>query len=435
MSEFILYAILGICSLLLIRYLVQYYYSAESLTDYSRVTKTNIGTPYLVKPNLPSTTILYKDILSEQFPYFQNLSEDNKKIFLRRLNLFIKSHKFVPCEMPEVTTEMKVLISATAIQLTMGMPDFLALKIKGFKVYPKEYYSRFLESHLKGHFLSSGVIYLAYNHFTKGLDDQDDGLNLGLHEMAHALHHNYQQLHNYTIPFESIVQYWFKQASEDGHVEKPGNGNSFFRQYSATNVNEFFAVCVENFFERPEEFNKRLPQVYKHLCFMLNQNPLGIAYEQTTPQTQPKASDAKIVLPVQLRSQIVVLIACILLLVVFVMFDVNGVFILMLSMAIFFQPFIIGLTEQIFLFDNFIVTRNYFFKSKYHVISSESLLYIAHTWKKNTLQFSEVLEFVYYDNGLQQMTEIINPQKELLAQVKSYCEDRKLIFLQTIPHK
>ena len=39
---------------------------------------------------------------------------------------------------------------------------------------------------------------------------------------------------------------------------------------------EFFAVAVEHFFEAPAEFQKELPDIYNHLCVLLNQNPLNV---------------------------------------------------------------------------------------------------------------------------------------------------------------
>ena len=45
------------------------------------------------------------------------------------------------------------------------------------------------------------------------------------------------------------------------------------RAYGGRNMHEFFAVCVEHFFEAPVEFKNRLPDIYNHLCFLLNQDP------------------------------------------------------------------------------------------------------------------------------------------------------------------
>lgn len=50
---------------------------------------------------------------------------------------------------------------------------------------------------------------------------------------------------------------------------------TFFREYAGTNTSEFLSVCVENFFEIPEAFEKELPEIYYHLCYLLNQDPLN----------------------------------------------------------------------------------------------------------------------------------------------------------------
>jgi Mlc titration factor MtfA (ptsG expression regulator) len=49
---------------------------------------------------------------------------------------------------------------------------------------------------------------------------------------------------------------------------------SLLDKYAATNYQEFWAVCIETFFERPEEFKKQMPNLYFALCHLLNQDPL-----------------------------------------------------------------------------------------------------------------------------------------------------------------
>ena len=53
----------------------------------------------------------------------------------------------------------------------------------------------------------------------------------------------------------------------------------FYRQLNDANKNrfanehEFFAVAVENFFERPQEFKNAIPELYSILSKLLNQDP------------------------------------------------------------------------------------------------------------------------------------------------------------------
>ena len=54
-------------------------------------------------------------------------------------------------------------------------------------------------------------------------------------------------------------------AINEGHSD-------FFREYAAKNRHEFFAVAVESFFERPEEFRDHNPDLYNTLSLLLNQD-------------------------------------------------------------------------------------------------------------------------------------------------------------------
>ena len=44
-------------------------------------------------------------------------------------------------------------------------------------------------------------------------------------------------------------------------------------KYAATNFEEFWAVCIETFFERSVPLREQLPDLYNSLCHLLNQDP------------------------------------------------------------------------------------------------------------------------------------------------------------------
>ena len=50
----------------------------------------------------------------------------------------------------------------------------------------------------------------------------------------------------------------------------------FFRRYAFESIEEFFAVAVENFFEKSEMFSAQLPHLYVVLTKILEQDPLRI---------------------------------------------------------------------------------------------------------------------------------------------------------------
>ena len=58
--------------------------------------------------------------------------------------------------------------------------------------------------------------------------------------------------------------------------------NNFLKSYGGINMTEMFAVCVEAFFEQPEEFQKELPKIYNTMVVLLNQDPLTYRNAKST---------------------------------------------------------------------------------------------------------------------------------------------------------
>jgi MtfA peptidase len=213
----------------------------------------------------------YHEILSG-FRYYDNLSHKGKLKFSGRVGEFIKSKKFIGMEGLQVSEEMKVLISASAIQLTFGLEKYLLESCSVIKVYPRYFFSKLLNAELKGGASESGILMLSWEDFLDGYKDPHDNYNLGLHEMAHVLKINVLRGDNFDDKFSFYLDEWLRIGSSEFRKIKKRD-KSLLREYAGTNKHEFFAVCVEHFFESPEEFEKQLPDIYNHLCFLLNQDP------------------------------------------------------------------------------------------------------------------------------------------------------------------
>ena len=216
-----------------------------------------------------------RSILEKYFEFYIGLSESERSHFERRVQNFMRMKQFIPRNMKEVTFEMKVLISACAIQLTFGLPKVYLRHFKKILVYPDNYYSTINQKYHKGEVNPRyGIIVLSWKAFIHGYYEKE-GINLGLHEMAHALHLENVIL-NTEIDFldKTALKEWRNLAIEQ--IEKIQSGeNTFFRKYGAADEHELFAVAVENFFERPIEFNEALPKVYGILSRLLNQDLLN----------------------------------------------------------------------------------------------------------------------------------------------------------------
>lgn len=216
-----------------------------------------------------------KRILREKFAYYNNLTPENQQRFERKVQEFIYRKEFIPRQIPTVTEEMKTLIAACAIQLTFGLPKIFFAHFKRIIVYPTNYYSTINKQYHKGEVNPRlRAIVLSWQHFIDGYFNPQDGLNLGLHEMTHALHLE-NRIRNEEFDFfdkEALLN-WKVLADIEIEIIK-SEPNHFFRQYASTNREEFLAVAVENFFEKSAEFKAELPELYETLAVLLNQDPL-----------------------------------------------------------------------------------------------------------------------------------------------------------------
>ena len=215
------------------------------------------------------------NLLKQKNTYFKNLSPDAQEIFVTRLFKFMEDKNFIGREGLVITDEIKVLISAAAIQLTFGLKDYMISHLYAINVFPRVFFSKYLKTNLKGLNTQSGVLSLSWNDFKEGYAIDDDKLNLGLHELAHALYIDLDEEGNYDEHFSAYFEKWEDVAMKD-YLELKEKKITFLRNYGGTNMHEFFAVCVEHFFEAPKEFKKQLPHLYNYLTLMLNQDPENV---------------------------------------------------------------------------------------------------------------------------------------------------------------
>jgi MtfA peptidase len=211
-------------------------------------------------------------ILTKRFPYFNCLSAIQKARFLERLQHFIFQKTFKIHD-NRGFKEMPVLISAAAIQLTFGLQKYLLPNFEFIHVYPKEFIRIqdticYLEGNVSGH-----AINLSWKHFLDGYANSNDGQNVGLHELAHALY--YQTFivaenidGNFRDTFDHFNNFGNKVFDQDLQP-----GNDLYTDYALKNFQEFWAESAEIFFEKPAAMKAAYPQLYDAVKSLLNQDP------------------------------------------------------------------------------------------------------------------------------------------------------------------
>lgn len=211
----------------------------------------------------------YSTLLSKNSAFYRGLSPDMKAKTMHRVLAFIGSKQFVGHGL-ELTMDMKLTVAFAAVKLTFGFESYLIPILHTIHITTTAFYTPMIKQYAKGLTSESGTMHLAWDSVVSGIEDEDDGLHLAVHEMAHALKINTVKGSPAKERFAFYLNTWLKEAK----IRKIKSDNSFIRAYGKTNMHEFFAVCMENFVERPEEFYKSEPTLFAHTCYLLNQFPL-----------------------------------------------------------------------------------------------------------------------------------------------------------------
>lgn len=230
------------------------------------------------------------NLLKEKNPYFRNLSPEGQQEFITRVARFIDDKYFIGRENLVITDEIRILIAASAVQLTFGLDDYLISHLHTINVFPRVFYSRMFETNFKGLTTQGGVLSLSWDDFREGYAIENDKLNLGLHELAHALNIDLDEGGSDDHFFATGFERFRREAIVEFKLLKNGE-LPFLRAYGSRNMHEFFAVCIEHFFETPAEFKKKIPHLYSLLCSMLNQDPTNVSGDYAV--TEESFSGAK----------------------------------------------------------------------------------------------------------------------------------------------
>ncbi len=217
------------------------------------------------------------DYLIDIFPYFKRLTANDQREFAIRVHDFIFEKEFTGKGI-QVTSEMKLLIAAYATQISFGLPRTILLHFKKVVVHPKPYVAHSGLLHKGEVNPISGHIHLSWPDLLQGLADPSDGIDLGIHEMAHALWFE-DDIFNAEMDFlsQETKAQWQTEAQHYVRAMRAGK-KTIFRKYGSVNTREFFSVAVEHFFERSEEFLQHEPQLYGILTELLGQDPANRIY-------------------------------------------------------------------------------------------------------------------------------------------------------------
>src|SRR5688572_27195050 len=216
----------------------------------------------------------YHSIISRHLKYYNRLNLEEQRKFLFRTFIFRKAKRFHYIDVKE-SAEMPILVSAVAVQLTLGLDKYLLNYFKDIYVLRDDYHYGFYSRPFQGHVDHSGI-YLSWDNFMKGIRGQTPNCNVGLHEMGHALAYvNFITQTEEDKHFKKEFKNFSKVARPIFNSIQEGR-KTILGDYAGTNYHEFWAVAVEVFFENPIRLKHELPSLYDAMARLLKQDPMEI---------------------------------------------------------------------------------------------------------------------------------------------------------------
>jgi MtfA peptidase len=204
--------------------------------------------------------------------YYNQLTPPLQNRFVYRASSLSKSVKIIGRQGFVVNQKAKLMVLSAMVQLTFGFRNYSLPRFRTIFVYPGTYTSPVTGQKHDGEVHPQGLIVLSWEKLVKGYADPHDKINLGLHEMAHALMHTILYTNRHEPGLNDYLDNVLKLSANE--IQKIKNGDyHIFRPYAGSSINEFFAVAIEHFFEDPNSLNQNLPSLYQKLCMLLKQNP------------------------------------------------------------------------------------------------------------------------------------------------------------------
>jgi MtfA peptidase len=215
-----------------------------------------------------------KKYIHQYYPFYKRLSFRRKRKFDLRMKRFLNSFDYELRGNMRFTPEVQAVLGGAATRISLYLPEECFNFYNTIILYPEFYHSKVTGKHHKGEVSPGGrTIVFSWKGITEGFNRGDQGLNLLMHEYAHALYFEHKLMHDeYEIFNDEAFNRVMGQAEIEIERIRAGNKH-FLRHYASTNVEEFFAVATENFFERSAQFKKELPELYGTLVLLFRQDP------------------------------------------------------------------------------------------------------------------------------------------------------------------
>jgi Mlc titration factor MtfA (ptsG expression regulator) len=215
----------------------------------------------------------WRTFLETRYDHYDRLPADLRRRFENDLQIFLGEKRITGVEV-EVTDEMRLLVGASAVTLSLGWPSYEWEQLTEVLLYPdgfdRDY--NFGNRERVGEADRWGSIILSVPSLRESFEDPDDAYHVGIHEFAHLLDVDRRNFDGIPPGLDEIRRVeWVELAARE--MDRLRRGQSVLDPYGAQDPVEFLAVAVEAFFETPLSLRRSNAAMYALLCAYFVQDP------------------------------------------------------------------------------------------------------------------------------------------------------------------
>jgi Mlc titration factor MtfA (ptsG expression regulator) len=215
----------------------------------------------------------WRGLLLDAYDHYERLPDEWRRRFETDLRLFLTEKRITGVGV-DVTEELRLLVAASAVTLSLGWPDYEWGQLTEVLLYADDFDRDYTvgASEVSGLAHPWGTVILSVPSLYHSFERPDDGYHVGIHEFTHIL--DVDQTHFDGIPVGldgAQAKAWV--AAADREMERLRRGRSAFDDYGAHEPVEFLCVAVEAFFEIPQVVRRRHGEIYSLLGAYFGQDP------------------------------------------------------------------------------------------------------------------------------------------------------------------
>jgi MtfA peptidase len=215
----------------------------------------------------------WRRFLRERCDPYERIPAGLRGRFEDDLRLFVAEKRITGVGI-EASEELKLLVAASAVTLSLGWPDYEWDRLTEVLLYPQDFdrdYG-FEVRELSGQAHGWGTVILSAPALLESFAHPDDGYHVGIHEFAHLVQVDQSRFAEIPVGLGAAgSREWAGLVRAE--MDRLRRGKSVLDPYAGENASEFLAVAVEAFFEMPLALRARHREVYEILAAYFRQDP------------------------------------------------------------------------------------------------------------------------------------------------------------------